>query len=139
MRFTLLVLGTCIVSLAQPVAAQTCNEKCVQQFDPDRNPIGWACQTTGTNKNCVATTTQCSITMCGGSGGTKLYTSFSTPDGRVLAIQSQCDVTGSGGRSLDILMQTLSGTPEGDQLARGVRAARIDENRRTLTTVAASP
>lgn len=63
MRLTLLVLGACIVSLAQPAAAQTCNEKCVQQFDPDRNPIGWACHTTGTNKNCVATTTQCSITI----------------------------------------------------------------------------
>ena len=74
MRFTLFALGACLVLLARPAAAQTCNEKCVQQYDQNNNPIGWACHTTGTNKNCVAMTTQCSITTCGGSGATRLYT-----------------------------------------------------------------
>lgn len=129
-----------LLTSARPVAAQTCNERCVQQFDQQNNPIGWACRTTGSNKDCVATTTQCTITLCGGSGGTKVYTSFSAADGRLLAVQSLCNLGGSGERSLDVLMQALASTIEGEQLARGVRASRTRENNNRAVILAdASP
>jgi len=77
--------------------------------------------------------TQCTITICGGSGGTKLYTSLVLPDGRVLAVMNRCDL---GERSLGALMIALAGTQDGDQLARGVALARSEENRRTSAIAA---
>jgi hypothetical protein len=142
MRVTFIALAVILAALCGGVrtaAAQTCNERCAQQYDAQNNPIGWACLTTGSNKNCSATTTQCSVTLCGGTGGTKYYTSFSTPDGRLLAVQAQCDVSATGAQSLDVLMVALSHTREGEQLARGVRFARLLENDLTLDLDASSP
>lgn len=142
MRATFLAAAVLVAALfggVRTAAAQTCNERCAQQYDAQNNPIGWACLTTGSNKNCAATTTQCSVTLCGGSGGTKYYTSFSTPDGRLLAVQAQCDVSATGTQSLDALMVALLSTREGEHLARGVRLARQLENELAVGQYALSP
>lgn len=121
--------GTLAPSTAR---AQTCNEKCVPTYDNTQNPPvqnGWACQTGGTNKLCSASVYQCTVTLCGGSGGVKVYTSIVSPDGRQLALLARCDVTGPPERSLHALMIALQNTRDGDQLSRGVRIARAKENR----------
>lgn len=130
------------VVVPSQATAQTCNEKCTPVFDDPPSPqvpqqVGWACVTTGTNKNCVATTTQCTITMCGGTGGEKIYTTLQGSDGRLLAVLEKCDVSGSPEESLGALMVALQGTRDGDDLSRGVRFARLAENRRTRAQVAA--
>lgn len=136
---TLFLLGiAAFVTLvvAGPAEAQTCNERCVQVYDNSNppQPTGWGCSIGGTNKFCSATVTQCTITMCGGSGGEKKYTSLVLPDGRVLAVMNRCDLKGE--RSLGALMIALAGTAEGDQLARGVALARGEENRRAYAIAA---
>ena len=132
----LFIIGLATLLLAGTAEAQACDEKCEQQFDPRGSPIGWACVTGGTNKFCQATTTQCSVTMCGGGGAEKRYTGIVAPDGRRLALVSECDVSGSGGRSLGALPIALEGEAEGDHLARGIRHARMEENRHAVAVAA---
>ena len=133
----LIIIGLATLLLAGTAEAQACDEKCQRQIDPvTQLPIGWACITGGTNKWCQATTTQCSITTCGGSGGVKIYTSIVARDGRLLAIISKCDVSGSGGRSLGALIIALEGKAEGDHLAMGIRHGRMAENRHAVAVAA---
>ncbi len=98
------VAGTALVSAS--AAAQACTERC--QFIQTPSDTGWACMSGGTNKNCVATQTQCTITMCGGTGGTKVYTSISLPGTRELAFLERCAVVGATDQTVAVLYQALS-------------------------------
>ena len=132
----LFIMGLATLLLAGTAGAQTCNEKCEQRFDPSTgSSIGWSCLIGGTNKFCEAITTQCSVTTCGG-GAEKRYTGIVAPDGRLLALVSECDVSESGGRSLGALTIALEGKAEGDHLARGIRHARMEENRHAVAVAA---